>query len=195
MKKMTSKSNKMLDMKSHEIKVKDIMKKDVIKVFNFFKLDEAARIMIENNIGCLIVFKNNNIVGIITERDFVRGIGKKIDPTKSTVEDIMTSPLIYISPDVTIEQAAKKMATLNIRRLPIVEKLDLIGIITEKDLIKIAPELIYISRSLKDIRYSEDFQEFRTKPGYCEDCESFSYGLGMKDGKLMCEQCVDFSGE
>ena len=87
------------------------------------------------------------------------------------------------------------MATLNIRRLPIIEELTLIGIITEKDIIKIAPELIYISRSLKDIEYIEDFQESRTEPGYCEDCESFSYNLRMMDGKMLCKKCIDINEE
>ncbi len=188
---MGSDSNEILTMKSNEIMVRDIMIKNVITVFNFKKLDEAARLMTENKIGCLTVFKNNDIAGIITERDFVRGIAKNIDTSESTVEDIMTSPLIYINPNVTIEQAAKKMATLNIRRLPIIEDLNLIGIITEKDIIKIAPELIYISRSLKDFEHIEDFQESRTQPGYCEDCESFSYNLKTIDGKLLCEKCID----
>ena len=150
---MKSESGEIMTMKSDDIMIRDIMRKKVITVLNFTKLYDAAKLMIENEIGCLIVFKNINIVGIITERDFVKGIVQNTDPTKSTVEDIMTTPLIYINPDVTIEQAAKKMATLNIRRLPIVEDLNLIGIVTEKDIIKIAPDLIYISRSLKDIAH------------------------------------------
>lgn len=192
---MKSESGKMMSMKSNEIIVRDIMTKDVTTVFNFTKLHEAARLMIDNEIGCLIVFKDNNIVGIVTERDFVRGIAKNIKFTKSTVENIMTTPLIYIDPDVTIEQAAKKMATLNIRRLPIVEDLNLIGIISEKNIIEIAPEFITVSRSLKDIGYIEDFQESRTEPGYCEDCESFSYNLMMMDGKLLCKKCIDIIEE
>lgn len=192
---MKSESGKMMPMKSNEIIVRDIMTKDVTTVFNFRKFHEAAKLMIDNEIGCLVVFKDNNIVGIVTERDFVRGIAKNIKFTKSTVEDIMTTPLIYINPDVTIEQAAKKMATLNIRRLPIVEDLNLIGIISEKNIIEIAPEFITISRSLKDIGYIEDFQESRTEPGYCEDCESFSYSLITMEGKLLCEKCIDINEE
>ncbi len=176
-------------MDSDKITVKDIMKKDVITVFNFTKLDEAARLMTGNDIGCLIVVKNNNIVGIITERDFVRGIGNNIDLINSTVEDIMSSQLTSIAPGLSIEQAAKKMSDLKIRRLPIVEDLNLIGIVTERDIIKVTPELIFISRSLKDIGYMDDFQEHRTENGYCEDCFAFSHHLNIMDGKILCGEC------
>ena len=91
---MKSEPSKIIPMKSNEIRVRDIMTKDVTTVFNFTKFHEAAKLMIDKEIGCLIVFKDNNIVGIVTERDFVKGIAKNIKFTKSTVEDIMTTPLI-----------------------------------------------------------------------------------------------------
>ena len=53
---MSSDSDEIITMKSNEIMVRDIMIKNVITVFNFKKLDEAARLMTENKIGCLIVF-------------------------------------------------------------------------------------------------------------------------------------------
>lgn len=117
------------------IRVKNIMVKDVITVDISKSVKEAAELMSSKNVGCLLVEEEGKIKGIITERDIVRrvvAIGR--DPEKVKVRDIMTSPIVVVSPEATIEEAAKVMVMYKVRRLPVVEEGKLVGLVTTTDL-------------------------------------------------------------
>lgn len=94
--------------------------------------------MNENNIGSIIIVALGNSikpVGIITERDIVRIIGK-LNPVllHVPIRDLMSKPLITLSQDSTIKDALQTMQQKNIRRIPIVDKETMLGIITDKDI-------------------------------------------------------------
>ena len=98
----------------------------------------VCKAMNENNIGSIIIVGLSNSikpVGIITERDIVRIIGK-LDPAllHVPIRDLMSKPLITLSPDSTIRDALQTMQQKNIRRIPIVDRETVVGIITDKDL-------------------------------------------------------------
>ena len=102
----------------------------------------ACRIMHENSIGSVIIEKkddNNNIkpVGIITERDVVRLLGS-LNPSllQTPLRDIMSKPLITISTNGSVKDAIQYMEQKNIRRLLIVDKEKMVGIITDKDIFR-----------------------------------------------------------
>lgn len=173
--------------------VNEIMTTDVVSVDSSESLLKAAELMTGKEIGSLVVIEKGMPVGIITERDILRKVvAKNILPNEVTVAQVMSYPLVYITGKIRIDQAAKKMAALGIRRLPIVEKNRLIGIITEKDVLKVFPDMIKISRKyidIKDMRHIADFPEGRSIPGVCESCGNYSYGLIESDGKLVCRFC------
>lgn len=88
-------------------------------------------------IGSLLVKRNNKAVGIITERDVVRRVdSKNLNPAGITVEKVMSKPLITVNSDATVFEAARLTAQNRIRRLPIVQGADLVGIVTSTDLVK-----------------------------------------------------------
>jgi CBS domain-containing protein len=102
----------------------------------------ACKMMHENSIGSVIIEKkddNNNIkpVGIITERDVVRLLGS-LDPSllQTPLRDIMSKPLITISINSSIRDVIQTMQQKNIRRLVIVDKEKMVGIITDKDIFR-----------------------------------------------------------
>jgi len=100
-------------------------------------IQQAANIMKERKRGSLVVTDNKKAVGIITERDIVRRVvaeGRDIDATK--VKNIMSTPLISISSDATVEAAAKVMYENSIRRLPVIDDEYIVGIITATDFVK-----------------------------------------------------------
>ena len=111
--------------------VKDVMTSPVITVDEESSVSEVARLMEKHNVGCIIVTdKMEKPVGIITERDLVvRILAKNLQPTDLTAKDVMTTPLITVDPDETISEAARRMSHLNIRRLGVVYKGKLEGII------------------------------------------------------------------
>jgi len=130
-----------------ELKVGDIMTKNVVVVALGEGLFEAAKLMKKHEIGSVIVVdsaQGRKAKGIITERDVVyKVLVKKLDPYKISVDEVMSKPLRVVKPDTTIEDAAKAMRENRIKRLPVVnDDNEIIGIISEGDIMKIFPVVI-----------------------------------------------------
>lgn len=121
-----------------EERVSEIMTKDVIHSISPNEtIEKAAERMKKVQRGCLIVVENGIPVGIITERDLVQKvIAEKMDPGKTTVSKIMSSPIVSIGPEALLSDAASIMSKNRIRRLPVVEGTELIGILTVTDFAK-----------------------------------------------------------
>jgi len=124
---------------------------------------------------------SNKPLGIITESDIIKKVvAENLKASEVNVEDIMSSPIIVIDPYVPLEEAMKTMGKCNIRRLPVVEKGKLIGIITNKDISKISPVLHEISREWYDIsKRDELYIRRQVFSGKCEDCGTLSTNLLM----------------
>ncbi|MEM3129845.1 MAG: CBS domain-containing protein [Nitrososphaerota archaeon] len=117
--------------------VKEVMKKNVITIDAEKTIEEACKIMGEKHIGSLIVTINDEPRGIFTERDLVsKVISKNIDIKKAKVKEYMSSPLIFVKPDIHIKEAAKIMVEMHIRRLPVIENNKLVGIFTSSDFVE-----------------------------------------------------------
>jgi CBS domain-containing protein len=98
---------------------------------------DAVKLMAEKGIGALLVMDGEKIVGIITERDYARKVvlmGRSSHDT--AVKDIMTSSVMYVSPDHTNEQCMALMTENRLRHLPVIDAGKLIGIISIGDLVK-----------------------------------------------------------
>jgi len=117
--------------------VKDVMITNIASLDSSSTIKNAAKLMEEKNIGCIIVTKQDSPVGILTERDFVRRIASKEKPLNSPLEEVMSSPLISIGPDETVWEAAESMKVNNIHKLPVIDDSKVIGIITTTDLVEI----------------------------------------------------------
>jgi predicted transcriptional regulator len=106
-------------------------------------LEEAVKLMNEHEIGCLIVTENDQPVGILTERDLLKRILAKSENLKKTrVEEVMSSPLISVEPTVQIGDVSKLMFEKNIKKMPIIKKGELLGLVTLTDILRIQPQLI-----------------------------------------------------
>jgi len=98
---------------------------------------EAIRRMAEKGIGALVVTEGDEPVGIVTERDYARKVILKGRSSKETpVREIMSSPVIFIRPEQTIEEAMAIMTEKKIRHLPVQENDRLVGIISIGDVVK-----------------------------------------------------------
>ncbi|RLG59531.1 MAG: hypothetical protein DRN95_01845 [Candidatus Hydrothermarchaeota archaeon] len=118
------------------MKVKDIMTKNVKTISPNATMEEAAQEMRKNKIGCLVVVEGEKPIGIITERDLAYKIIAQGKSLETKVREVMSSDLKTIEKDANIKQAAKLMASHVIRRLPVVEKGKLIGIVTIDDIMR-----------------------------------------------------------
>jgi len=175
-----------------ELRVSDIMTRHVISVGPETTLAAIAKVMIDNDIGCVLVMEENKPIGIITERDIVKAVSQKQNPLKVKAKDIMSSPLITITPDATISEASRKMAKHKIERLPVMLGNKLVGIITTRDIIKVSPEADEIIKEYIKIRlgeYEAEAGRAETLEGICELCGNYSDNLKEVNGRLLCEEC------
>jgi CBS domain-containing protein len=124
------------------IKIKDIMTRDVITVDKDTSILDTAKLMEEKNISSVIVAEGGMPVGIVTERDLVRKVIIKDLDAKSPVSTIMSSPLVTVSKEENISSAAELMMKKKIRRLPVVDKGKLMGIVTETNISTTSPKAI-----------------------------------------------------
>jgi CBS domain-containing protein len=114
-------------------KVKDFMTKGVLTVDSQKTIVEAAELMSMKDVGDVIVTGADIPRGIVTERDFVRRVIAKRRSLDTKISDIMSTPLITIGPDASLNEAARTMINNQIRRLPVVEHHKLLGIIVVSD--------------------------------------------------------------
>ena len=113
--------------------VKDIMSKEIECCSLLDNMYEVAVKMKELNVGAIPIVDEERLVGMITDRDIViRGVAEK-NPGSTKVEKIMSDQLVTVTSDTTTKQAAKLMAEHQIRRLPVVEGGNLIGIVSLGD--------------------------------------------------------------
>jgi CBS domain-containing protein len=139
--------------------VKEIMRKDVIVMDGSKSVLEAVKLMAKSDVSSVIVSKDDSIVGIVTERDVVRKVvAEQFEPDEILLENIMTTPLITISQEATVEDASKAMVTYGIRRLPVVDEERLEGIVTATDIARhVAAEKDYRDSRLNAVaRISPD---------------------------------------
>ena len=98
---------------------------------------EALGLMAEKNVGAVLVIEDEVLVGIISERDYARKIILKGKTSMDTrVWEIMTSSVVYVSPDQSIEECMALMTEKRIRHLPVLEDDQLIGVISIGDVVK-----------------------------------------------------------
>jgi CBS domain-containing protein len=116
--------------------VKEIMTKEVVTIEANKTVFEAAELMSNRGIGCLIVVIKAFPVGIITERDIVRRIVAKHSSLDSKVTEVMSKTLITVDPDTSLREAARVMSSNKIRRLPVLKDNKLVGIIVASDFVR-----------------------------------------------------------
>lgn len=117
--------------------VSDIMKKKVISIDETKTIKEAASLMNEAKIGSIIITKDDIPVGILTERDFVTKIAVEEIPLSVSLSQVMIKPLLVVTPNQTVWEAAEIMKNMQIHRLAVQEGDKIIGMVTTTDLIKI----------------------------------------------------------
>ena len=182
--------------------VKDVMSSPVVTIEEDAPTNKAAELMEKHDLGCVIVTsEKGKPLGIITERDLVeRVLAKNVKPDAVKAKEVMTSPLITIEPGETISEAARRMNRLNIRRLGVVYKGQLIGLVSSKDILSVMPELIETIQEhalIEGENMAREAEE-ETAPlgGYCDHCGGWSDNLKESNGEFLCEDCrVELEGE
>lgn len=142
-----------------EVTVKEILR-PAIDVKEDTLVSEAANLMVQQKVGSLLVRRDQDALlgptaGIVTEADLLEKVlSKGLNPKAIVVEDIMTTPVITVNSQASLDEAINTMVKKNIRRLPIEEKGKIIGIIVDRDIVRAVP-IYFRGASKKRIFFPE----------------------------------------
>lgn len=136
-----------------EYQVRDVMSTPVFKSLPVMSVKEAARIMIDNRIGSIVVVNERDVLlGIVTRTDIIREVvAKGRDPEATRIGDIMTRNPYFVYTDDPLEKAAEIMGAYGIGHLPVLdpESRRPVGMVSLRDIVKLAPDYIKLIYSLK----------------------------------------------
>ena len=116
--------------------VGDVMSKPLITVDGETPAKGAIKLMVEKDIGALVITEKGQPVGIVTERDVLKKCCLEDSWWKFKISEIMSSPLVTVEAEKSILTAEEIMAEKNIRRLLVTEGEKILGIITQRDLVR-----------------------------------------------------------
>ena len=177
--------------KAKDILVEEVMSRSPRTTGPDISAQAAAKLMKREDVGSLVIIEDGTAIGIITEKDLVQKVvAEGRHASKVTVQEIMSSPLVTISPKESVSDAARKMALMRLRRLPVVSEGRLIGVLTENDVLRLSPSLIELTRE-----WSRLVAEGGMAPshlmteGYCENCGAYSNQLVEHNRELVCLDC------
>ena len=172
--------------------VRDVMTRTVVTATPDMSAAEAGKKMVENRVGNIIIVKEGRPVGIVTESDMVaKVISKNVKPGSIKLEQLMSKPLITTKSSDDINDAVLVMAQKKIRRLPVIDEEELVGIITDADVIQASSEINQILDNLIQMNRENvlDRRDVIITQGECEECEEFSEDLRQEEGRLKCPRC------
>jgi len=117
--------------------IADVMTKSVISVDASMTVSEAAKMMEDAKVGAVIVMENNLPVGIVTDRDFTVKVVAHAYQISTPIKQIMSSPLFSINSTDSIRIASDLMHDRGIRKLPVIDDENIVGIVTASDIVKL----------------------------------------------------------
>jgi CBS domain-containing protein len=115
-------------------RAQDIMANDVVTANPEMPVAAAAKLMLTKDVGCLVVLKESKIKGIVTDRDLMACAVQQHNIRECSISNHMSSPVLTAPPDVLLIHLAKLMATKQIKRVPITEEGELVGIVSFSDI-------------------------------------------------------------
>jgi CBS domain-containing protein len=110
---------------------------DVLEIEAQETMLDAVRRMVEANAGSLLVTDGGRVVGIVTERDYLRRVAlERRDDETTSVRSVMSSPLVVVTPDTPIDECMAIMTDRRIRHVPVVDGNDVVGVVSIGDVVK-----------------------------------------------------------
>lgn len=171
--------------------VRDIMNSPVVSASPGDNVRDIAKKMKEEKIGSIVIMEKDKPVGIVTDWDIVsNGVVKDAKPSQIKAKDVMQE-IHTIEGEESITEAARQLRKHNIKRLGVVYKNKLVGIISSSDVIAVTPDLVdVVSEKANIIRGELGI----TRPagnvsGYCDECGEWSDLLQYDEGTFICEVC------
>ncbi len=181
------------DRKKFELALSEIMSTKVVSISLETSAEVCAKLMVENNIGSIVVLdQNNKALGIITKENLIKNvIAVNANAADVLALDMMSSPVITAPQTMTIIQAMQLMSKQKIRHLVILKEGKVAGMCSDTDIFKVVPQLIMLEQEyLKVLGESQVTEELPDLAGYCDDCKEFRENLIFHEGHYICQNCA-----
>jgi CBS domain-containing protein len=133
--------------------VRDVMSRKVLTAAEDETLGDAARKMVRQGVGSLVVVRGKTPVGIVTEGDISRAVARGTDAWNVPIRSAGRKKLITIEPDARIEEAAKLMSEAGVKKLPVTDDGRLVGIVTQTDIVASSFDLVTSLKEMVVARY------------------------------------------
>ena len=169
--------------------VRDIMNSPVISASPHDTIKDIAAKMKEERIGSIIIMEKEETVGIVTDWDIVsNAVVKDVKPSLLKASEIMQK-LHTIEGEEGVTEAARMLRQHNIKRLGVVYKNRLVGIISASDVIAVTPDLVDVISEKAGLVRGEIGRSAGNVSGYCDECGEWSDLLQYSEGTFTCEEC------
>jgi len=178
------------------LRVKDVMSTSPIIIESSSSIHKAAQVMKQKGISSIIVIEGDKPIGMLTERDITeKVVAKGKNPNELKIKEVMSAPLLTISPSTNIKEAMKLMAKLNMQRFPVMHEKKLIGMITYEDILRISPAMLDVLEEQATINQDEQYINPSALRGKCEECGVLTDYLVNKNNRFLCEDCAELLEE
>jgi CBS domain-containing protein len=188
-----------------EVTIREVMSREYVGVSESDSVLGTVQLMREEGSACVIVLRGNEPVGIVTEWDVLGLVADEMDPESTDISDVMSSPVVTVDPDRGLSEAAETMAHEGIRNLLVTENDDIVGVLTQRDVIAAAGSLARTTNGTGTATPGAE-PEPRTathnpgmgapservgfeRQGICEVCGALSHSLVEENGQLVCADC------
>lgn len=159
---------------------------------------DCAKQMVKHKVGSLIIADGKKLVGMLTQKDILWAIAKKpsLDLTSVRALEIAARKVAVIKPSADIAEAFQKMKRLGFRRLPVLSKGQIVGLLTLKDILNVEPAFYTKVSSLMDIREEAEKRQRLNESneteaeGLCDNCGALA-DLLVVNGQSLCPDCRD----
>jgi len=169
--------------------VRDIMNSPVISASTEASIKDIAIKMKEEKVGSIIIMDKERTLGIVTDWDIVsNAVVKDVKPSMLKSSDIMQQ-LHTIEGEEGVTEAARILRKHNIKRLGVVYKNRLVGIISASDVIAVTPDLVDVISEKSALIRGETGRSMGNVSGYCDECGEWSDLLQYAEGTFTCEEC------
>ncbi|MCT9096628.1 cyclic nucleotide-binding/CBS domain-containing protein [Haloarchaeobius sp. HME9146] len=181
-----------------DVSIRDVTTREYVGVSESDTVLSTVRLMRDEGVGSVLVMRGSDPVGIMTERDVLWMVAENLDPETTTVDHLMSEPVVSIGADESLAAAADRMSREEIRNLLVTDSDDILGVLSERDVID-ATGPLRETRSLDDVTGTTateatvaanggDTDEYGSQ-GVCELCGSLADSLHDANGQLVCQNC------
>ena len=132
------------------IKAKTIMTENVITINENATIEEAAKLLLNKNINCLLITKENYPIAIVTKNNLIKSTLNK-NPKKVKVKEIMNKDFLIININANYSYIIKKLRNEKVKRFPVVENNKLVGIITDMDIVDTTRDFTRFHQILQEV--------------------------------------------